>query len=67
MFEELVDLYSIQGQTKESDFIQALLYGLMKHNLEPCQLVGTVTNGASSMIGTNNAIVSLLHKHTAQV
>jgi len=31
---ELVDLHSMQAQTSGSDFIQALLCSLQKHNLE---------------------------------
>jgi hypothetical protein len=51
-FEELVDLLSTQGQTKGSDFSQALLCSLQKQNLELPKLVCTVTDGVSSTAGS---------------
>jgi hypothetical protein len=62
MFEEHVNLHSIQGQTKGLDFILALLYSLQKHNLELSKLGGIVTGGVPSVIGSKNGMVSL-YKH----
>lgn len=63
MSDELVDIHPMQGQTKGSDFIQALLCSLQKQNLEPSKLVGIVTDGVPSMPGSENDLVSLLYKH----
>jgi hypothetical protein len=40
----------MEVQVKGSDFIQALLYSLQKHNLELSKLVGIVTDGAPSAV-----------------
>jgi hypothetical protein len=44
VFEELVGLHSMQGQTKGSDFIQTLLCGLQERNLELSKLVDIFTD-----------------------
>jgi hypothetical protein len=49
VFEELVDLRSMQGQTKGSDFIQACQCSLQKPDLELPELVVVVTDGAPSV------------------
>jgi hypothetical protein len=50
VFGDVVDLHSVQDQTKRSDFIQALLCSLQKHKLEQSKLEVIVTDGAPSMI-----------------
>jgi hypothetical protein len=50
VFEELVGIHSMQGLTNGSDFIQALLCSLQKHNLELSKLVGIITDGAPSAL-----------------
>jgi len=60
---EFVDLHSTQGQTKGLDFIWALLYNLKKHNFELSKLVGKVTDGTTSIIGSKNGMESFLYKH----
>jgi hypothetical protein len=63
VFEEAVGLHSLQGWTMGSDFSEALLCSLQKHNLELCKLVDIITDGASSVIGSKNGAVSFLYKN----
>jgi hypothetical protein len=51
LLEGLVDLPSMQGQTKGHNSIQAL-YSLQTHNLELHKRVGIVINVALSVIGS---------------
>lgn len=56
VFKELVNLHSMQGQRKESDFTQALLCSSQRHNMELSKLEGTVTDGAPSVTGSRNVL-----------
>jgi hypothetical protein len=47
----------MQGWSKVSDLIQALLCSLWKHNLGLSELVGIVTDGAPSVIGSKNCML----------
>jgi hypothetical protein len=59
VFEELVDLHSMQGQTKKLDFIQSLLCSRQKHEFELFEPVGSVTDATPSM----TMVWCLLRKH----
>jgi hypothetical protein len=53
---ELLDLRSMQGQTKGLYFIQTLLCILQKHNMEPSKLLDTVTDGVASVVSSEHNI-----------
>jgi len=67
VFEELVDLHSMQGQTKGSVFTQALLCSLQKHNSKLSKLVSIGTDYVPFIIGPKNGMVSLLYKHMLEL
>jgi len=63
VYEELLELCPMKGQTRGSDLLQCLLTCLSKQQLDLTKLIGIVTDGAPAMIGRENGMVSLLSKH----
>ena len=62
-FEEFVELISLKNTTTGADILKALLQCLAAKNLNFFTLVSITTDGASSMVGKNKGVVSLLQKH----
>jgi hypothetical protein len=55
------------SQTKASDFIQALPYGLQKHNLELSKFVVIITDGSHSVTDSPSSMVFLIYKHVHEL
>jgi hypothetical protein len=62
VFEEVVAIQSMQGQTKGLDFLQTLLCNLQKHNLYLSKVLDMFADGVLSLIYSKNSMVSLLYK-----
>jgi len=62
-FEEMLHLHSMRGQKKGSDFIQALITMWLWEAAIGIILVGRVIDGAPSVIGSKNGIVSPLQTY----
>jgi hypothetical protein len=67
VFQELVDLHLMQGQTRGSNFLEALLCSFKKHSMELFKLLGIFTDVAPCTIGSKSGMVTLLSKHMQEL
>lgn len=63
VFEELLGMCSLKGQTRGVDVLNVLLDECAKTDLNLSKLSGVATDDAPSMIGVNSGLVILLKKH----
>lgn len=62
VFEELLALASLKGQTRGIDISQALKDVIVRNDLKLRNLAGLATDGAPSMVGKNSGLIALLKK-----
>lgn len=64
--EELLGMFSMKGQTTGSELLSSLLELCNGASLDMNRCVSITTDGAPSMIGVKNGMVSLLKEHLGQ-
>ena len=62
VFEELLALSSLKGQTRGVDILQALKYVMERNGLKLENVAGVATDGAPSTIGKSCRLIALLKK-----
>lgn len=60
--EELAALFPMKGTTKNCDISNALNSTLYRFDIKLNNFSGVITDGASSMVGKNEGLVSLIKK-----
>lgn len=60
--EEFLNMKSMEGKTTGKDILQEVLTSIKDNNMKLSSLAGITTDGAPSMVGRNNGVVSLLKK-----